>query len=190
MPETLTRPDIAALCARYRLSEEALALVQPEQDERAFVGALLAGEKFADAVRFMAATLPIRESVWWAWSCARRTLPPEPPAAVLAAMDATERWIAQPTEENRRPTLAASEAADLGTPAGAAAFAAFFSGGSISPPEAPHVPAPAGAAARAVAGSVILSAVSPPPELAPDRFRQFVAQAMEVAVRIRLWPPA
>ncbi|HEX9108933.1 MAG TPA: hypothetical protein VF832_16920 [Longimicrobiales bacterium] len=190
MPETLTRPDIAALCLRFGLEEDARALLRPEHDERAFVEALLTGEQFADAVRFMAGTLPVREAIWWAWSCARRTLAPGPPPPVLAALELTERWIAQPNEENRRPTLAAAEAADLGTAAGAAAFAAFFSGGSISPPSAPPVPAPAGAAARAVAGSVTLSAVSPPPELAPDRFRQFVAQAMEVAVRIRLWPRA
>ena len=190
MLETRIRPDLAVLCTRFGLGDEARALVRPEHDERTFVTALLAAEQFADAVRFIAATLPVRESIWWAWSCARRTLPPEPPPAVLAALDATERWIAQPTELNRRPTLAVSEAADMGTPAGAAAFAVFFSGGSIAPPQAPPVAPPANAAARAVAGSVILACVSDPPELAPERFRQFVSQAMDVAVRIQLWPPA
>ncbi len=190
MPPTMTRTDLAALCARLELEDESAALLRPEQDERAFVRALLDGDRLADAVRVMAALLPVRESIWWAWSCARRTLPPDPPATVQAALDVTERWIAQPTEENRRPAYAAAEGAGMGTPAGAAALAAFLSGGSVAPPTAPVVPPPADASARAVAGSVMLAAASAPADKAPERFRLFVSQAMEVMARIQLWPPA
>ena len=51
------------------------------------------------------------------------------------SLDATEKWIAQPTEENRRAAMSAAEAADVGTAAGCAGVAAFFSGGSLAPPE-------------------------------------------------------
>jgi hypothetical protein len=190
MIQLRTGPELAAICARLELSEEAAALLRPEHDERGFVRALLDAEQFADAVRFMSFALPTREAIWWAWTCARRTLQPEPPAGVTAALGITERWIAQPAEGNRRPALAIAETAGAATPAGAAALAVFFSGGSIAPPDVPPVPPPAGGAAQAIAGSVTLSAVSPPPEKAPERFRQFVEQAMEVAVRIQLWPPA
>lgn len=183
-------PDLAAVCAGIELTPEATALLRPEHDERGFVRALLDAQQFPDAVRYMSFALPTREAIWWAWSCARRTLPPEPPAPVVEALAATERWIAQPSEENRRPLLALAEAASPGTPAGAASLAVYFSGGSITPPNVPPVPPPVGAAAQAITGSVTLAAVSPPPDKAPERFRQFVEQAMEVAVRIQLWPAA
>ncbi len=188
MMQLRSGPELATVCARIEMTEEAVALVGPQQDERAFLRALLDRELYPDAVRYMAFVLPTREAIWWAWSCARRTLPPEPAPVVVEALSVTERWIAQPSEAARRPLLALAEAAGPATPAGAAALAVYFSGGSITPPDVPPVPPPAGAAARAIAGSVTLAAVSPPPEKAPERFRQFVEQAMEVAVRIQLWP--
>ncbi len=190
MTQLRSGPALTAVCAGIELPAEATALLRPEHDERAFVRALLDAEQQPAAVRYMSFALPTREAIWWAWSCARRTLAPDAPAPVIDALAATERWIAQPSEDNRRPLLALADAAGAGTPAGAAALAVFFSGGSITPPNVQPVPPPVGAAAQAIAGSVTLAAVSPPPDKAPERFRQFVEQAMEVAVRIQLWPAA
>ncbi len=189
MPETKSQVSIPELCARYGLGESAARLARPEHDGPAFVQALMEAQEYPAALAFLAYSLPKREAIWWAWTCARRTLPPEPPPApaVQAALDGTERWIAQPSEVNRRPTLDLAEAADLGTPAGCAALAVFFSGGSLAPPNAPEVAPPEGAAARAIAGSITLAAVGPPPEKAPERFQQFIGQGLEVAKRIKLW---
>ncbi|HEX9108152.1 MAG TPA: hypothetical protein VF832_13005 [Longimicrobiales bacterium] len=190
MPQVNTAPGVAALCARYGLAPEVSACARPEHDPPAFVAALLEAEQYAGAVAFLAHALPRREAIWWAWTCARRTTPPERSPALQAALDATERWLAQPADSNRRPLLDIARAADLGTPAGCAALAGFFTGGSIAPPENPDVPPPEFATARAVAGSITLAAVSDPPQEAPARFRQFVAQGLEVARRIKLWSPA
>lgn len=187
MPEQRTRTSIPDLCARLGLGEQAATIAQVDQDGPAFVEALVHAEEYPAALSFLAYLLPKREAIWWAWTCARRGLPPEPAPEVQAALDATERWIVQPSDANRRAAFELAESADLGTPAGCTALAVFFTGGSIAPVGSPDVPAPEGAAARAIAGSITLAAVAPPPEQAPERFQQYIRQGLEVAGRINLW---
>jgi len=127
--------------------------------------------------------------VWWGWVCARRSAGENPPPKIKAALDATEKWIAQPSEDNRRSAMAAAQKAELGTAAGCAGLAAFFSGGSLAPPDAPVVPPGEFLAAKAVSGAVIFAAVAKEPERAPERFRSFVAQGVEVTNRVKLWEP-
>ena len=144
---------------------------------------------YPDAVRFIAHALPKREAVWWGWVCARRSAGENPPPKIKAALDATEKWIAQPSDDNRRSAMAAAQKAELGTAAGCAGLAAFFSGGSLAPPDAPLVPPGEFLAAKAVSGAVIFAAVAKEPERAPERFRSFVAQGVEVTNRVKLWEP-
>jgi hypothetical protein len=181
----------AALCAAAEVSEDAAALLAEstaEPAQRVFVASLVERQLFADAVAFLAHALPRREAVWWAWVCARKASGPKPPPKIQAALDATERWIVQPTDENRRQAMLLGEAADFGTPAGAAALGAFFTSGSLAPPEAPPVPPGEFMTAKAVCGSVILAAVATEPEKAPGKFQEYVRLALEVADRTRLWP--
>ena len=117
-----------------------MALVRPDLHPLDFVGLLMEKALYPDAVRFIAHALPKREAVWWGWVCARRSAGENPPPKIKAALDATERWIAQPNDDNRRLAMAAAEKAELGTAAGCAGLAAFFSGGSLAPPEARRCP--------------------------------------------------
>ena len=178
----------AELSAVSDLGDEAKALLASDVPApRAFVALLLGRELHADAIRFIAHALPRREAVWWAWVCARKVAGAEPKPAVKAALDATERWIVQPTEEHRRQALHFGEAADFGTPAGCAALAAFMSSGSLAPPSAPPVPPDEFMTAKAVAGSVTLSAVTVEPERAAEKFVEFANVGLEVADRTKLW---
>ncbi len=169
------------------LSDKAAALMRPDYHPREYIALLSSKQLFPDAVRFLAHALPKREGVWWGWVCARRSAGANPPPKIKAALDATEQWIAQPSEENRRAAHEAGKAADLGTPAGCAALAAFFSGGSLAPPHAPPVPPGEHLTAKAVAGAVIFAAVITEPEKAPEKFKNFIAQGTEVTVKIKLW---
>jgi len=178
-----------AISTVAELGEEAMAEVRPELHPLDFVALLMEKAFFPDAVRFIAHALPRREAVWWGWVCARRSAGENPPPKIKAALDATEKWIAQPNEDNRRLAMAAAEKAELGTAAGCAALAAFFSGGSLAPPEAPAVPPGEYLAAKAVAGAVIFAACAKQPELAPEKFRSFVAQGVEVTNRVKVWEP-
>lgn len=182
-----------ALCEAAEVSEDATKLLTAttaEPTQRVFVATLVERELFADAIAILAHALPRREAVWWAWVCARKVSGPTPPSKIQAALDATERWIVQPSEENRRQAMQFGEAADFGTPAGAAALSAFFSGGSLSPIDAPPVPPTEFLTAKAVAGSVTMAAVIAEPEKAKEKFTEFVRLALEVADRTKLWPLA
>ena len=148
---------------------------------------LMANGHLQDAVRFLAHALPKREAVWWAWVSARRTAGAEPAPKIKASLEATEKWIAQPSEENRRAAMSAAEAADVGTAAGCAGMAAFFSGGSLAPPEVAPVPPGPYLTAKAVSGAVILAALAGEPEKAPEQVRAILDQGLNVATRTKLW---
>jgi hypothetical protein len=178
---------ILTLCAAAELGEDAQALARPDLHPRQFVALLLEKSLFPDAVRFLAHALPKREATWWAWVCARRSAGDAPQPAVKAALDATEKWIAQPTDDLRRAAMDAARKAGLDSAAGCAALAAFFSGGSLAPPNAPPVPPGEFLTAKAVAGAIIIAAVAREPEKAPEKFRAFIAQGLEVTQRIKLW---
>lgn len=183
--QTLTKTQAVASVAE--LSEGAIALLSGEMQPSDYVSLLLEKKLYPDAVRFVAHALPKREAVWWAWVCARRVAGSSPPPKIKAALEATEKWIAQPSEENRRAAHAAAQAAEFSTPAGCAGLAAFFSGGSLAPPHAPPVPPGEHLTAKAVSGAVIFAAISPEPEKAPEKFQNYVTQGLEVAKKIKLW---
>ena len=171
------------------LGEEAMALVRPEMHPLDFVALLMEKALYPDAVRFIAHALPKREAVWWGWVCARRAAGDNPQPKIKASLEATEKWIAQPSEDNRRSAMAAAQKAELGTAAGCAGLAAFFSGGSLAPPEAPVVPPGEFLSAKAVSGAVIFAAVAKEPERAPEKFKSFVAQGVEVTNRVKIFGP-
>jgi hypothetical protein len=180
----------AELAAAAELGDDVTALLRSDDlrgGPREFLSVLIAKEQFAEATRFLAHALPRRECVWWAWVCARKVTAADAPPQVRAALDAAERWIVQPTEEHRRAAMERARAAQLGTPAGCAALSAFFTGGSLGPPEAPVIPPGEFMTAKAAAGAVMLAALVPDPPKAPERFREFLALGLEVAERTKLW---
>ena len=84
-------------------------------------------------------------------------------------------------------SVRAAEAAELKTAAGCAGLAAFFSGGSMAPSNAAPVPPGEYLTAKAVSGAVICAAVAVEPEKAPEKFRTFLDQGLDVVNRIKLW---
>jgi hypothetical protein len=83
--------------------------------------------------------------------------------------------------------MPAAEAAGVGTPAGCAGIAAFFSGGSMGPPGTPVVPPGPLLTAKSVAASIILAAVTTEPDKADEKFTAFLDQGIDVVNRIKLW---
>src|SRR5665213_10546 len=81
------------LCAVSDLGDDARALLEAGAPApRAFIALLCEREMHADAIRFLAHALPCRESVWWAWVCARKAAGEAPEPAIKGALDAAERW--------------------------------------------------------------------------------------------------
>jgi len=180
-------PRVVAIGSVAELGEEAMALLRPSLHPLEYVSLLMEKRLYPDAARFLAHALPKREAVWWAWVSARRAAGTDPPPKIKASLQATEKWIADPNEEHRRAAMAAAQAADLGTAAGCAGLAAFFSGGSLGPPEAPPVPPGEFLTAKAVTGAIVFSSLATEPQKGPEKFQAAIAQGVDITKRIKLW---
>lgn len=149
---------------------------------------LRAGDQVVEAIQFLAHALPKREAIWWAWSCARHAAGDDPPEAIRASLEATGLWIREPTDEHRRSAYELAQKADLGTAAGCTGAAAFFSGGSMGPPDQPAMPPEEFMSAKAISGAVTLAALGKP-ENAMKQMEEYLDRGLEVAARVHLWQP-
>lgn len=171
----------AEICALFPLSPEGRAVLHPALSPAEFLDRLCAGGLAIDAIRFLAHALPRREAVWWACLSARSVVDGAAPAETHA-VETAEAWVYHPDEEHRRAAAAAADAVgNSESPARWAATAAAWSGGSLAPPEAPVVPPAETLTAQAAAGAVLLASVKPEPGRAPERHRQAIAQAVDIA---------
>jgi len=172
------------------LSEEAERLIRNEITPKAYVELLSERNLLQDAVRFLSAALGKREAVWWACFCARVVTDLKLHGVQADAIVAAERWVVAGTEENRRATMAAAEAAKIGNAASLAAMAAFFSEGSLAPPDVNPVPPAEDLTAKMAANAVWIGAVSSEPQKAPEKIRRFLTMGIEIAEGRNLWPIA
>ncbi len=157
---------------------------------RQFLDQLVKEHLHEDAVQFLAHALPKREAVWWACLCVGQVLGPEPSPDAVAALDAAKAWAIDPSDEKRRATFPAAEAADIGTPAGCTAAAAYFSGGSLAPANLPAVAPAAHITADLVASALTLAAVIKEPEKAAEKSAASLQTGLEVASGRQVWPEA
>ncbi len=135
-----------------------------------------------EATRLVAHALPAREAVWWACACSRHTSPSGAnPATETTIRDAAEEWVRRQTDEHRRTAMKAAETAGFGSPEAWAAVAAFWSGDSMAPPEAPKVPPQPHFTGLAVAGAVALAAVRGQASRREARLRGFLVSAKDIA---------
>ena len=179
---TVTARTAAEICRCFELSDGAKGLLTDTVSPGEYLDQLVGAGHFVDAVRLLAHALGRREGVWWACLCSRAALQDGGPPAAAQALRAAEAWVYQPSEENRRAADAGAAAEGRQHPASWAAMAAFWSGGSIAPPANPQpVPPDPFFTARAVAGAVVLAAIRHEPQHAPERYRRFLAQAVEIA---------
>lgn len=171
--------ELAQLCEFQDGAERHL---KEGQTSRQFLDVLVRHELFADALRYLAHALPKTKAIQWACHCIRAAAEEcELIATSTAALAAAETWLAEPTEENRRAAMTAAQADEFSSAAAWAAMGAFWSGGSMAPPEAPLVPPRADLTAKAVSGAVQLAAVCSQPERAPEKHRRFFELGLRLA---------
>ena len=176
-------PQVAAesLCQDIDLGDEAKALLKPELTPSQYIELLISNQHFVDAVRFLARALPKREATWWACLAVRRTLGEDAKAELVKALETAEHWVYKPLEENRRLCQAAAETAGFRHPASWAAMAAFWSSGSMAPPDVPAGPPAENFTGKAASGAVMLSAVLTEPEKAMEKYRLFLELGVDIA---------
>lgn len=177
----ITVPAAAAVCANFELEPESLPLLEEAPNSEQFLRLLIEQEHYIDAVGFLAHGLPKREAVWWACVCARSTLDAEPAAEELKILSLAEAWVYDPSEANRRAAMAAAEASEFKTPASWAAAAAFWSGGSMAPPDLPAVPPADNLTGKAVIGAVMMAVARGEPDKMEERYRQMLTRGLDIA---------
>ena len=100
---------------------------------------LMASPTPTNSIAFIAYLLPRREAVWWAIQCVRAMLGA---SAKDKSMGAADAWAREPDDDNRRAALAAYVGRDPKAPTTWVAFAAGWSGGSITAADQDPMPAP------------------------------------------------
>jgi hypothetical protein len=169
-----------ALFETFPQSITKLAVAPTDESPVIFLKSLLAREKFEDAVTFCAYLLPRREAVWWGCKSMRAFLGDvqrDRPVGLAAA----EAWVQEPDDQHREAALAFGVQGDVNNPMTWLAFAAGWSGGSLSSNPKMPVPAPHYLTARAVRLAVLLSARSVQLPVRSAHLRSLIADGIQLA---------
>jgi hypothetical protein len=183
----LAAKTAAEVCPRVELEEAARKVLRSDLSPGQYLAVLMEQHLYTDAIRFLAHALPKREAVWWACVCLRSLQSSASPPAAAAALQAAEKWVADPSDANRRVAMSAASAAGLSEPAGCIAAACFWSGGSIAPPDLPAVAPAEHLTAHTVAAALMLAAVRTEPAQAAEKFRQILQSGRDVANGLSRW---
>ncbi len=175
---------------QLELSEVAQNLLAQAVSPSAYIRALRDQGLCGDAIRALPHLLPARTAIWWGslcvWDAQRDSTDPRR----HLAMEAVVQWTQLPSETNRRTCEHFGRLLGLGVSTGALAMAVFWSGGSMSAPDLPHVDPPPALAAQVIGGTVQLAAVERDAVHYLDRYRQFLALGLEIASGRNLWTPS
>jgi hypothetical protein len=177
----ITAPAVEPLVEMAQLSDAARALLKPGMPVRSYLAALIEADLVTDALRLLAYALPKREAVWWACLCARQAQPEPPNPLDMEIIKASEAWGYRPHDQTRRAAMDLAMKTSFDRAAHWPAAAAFWSGGSIAPPDAPPVEPGESLTGNAVVGAVLLAVVQPDAKAAEQKRRRFLSQALDIA---------
>jgi hypothetical protein len=171
--ETVGPVTAAEWCEWLGLSKAASSLAQQITCPRELLDRLVADALFADAICLLSALLPRAAAVAWAADSVR-PYTSDNNLSDQQALQAAEQWSQDPQEPNRRAAETAATATNFEGAASWVALAAFWSGGSIAPPDQPVVEPLPTLTAKAVTGALLLAATNGPPSEANPRFQRFL----------------
>jgi hypothetical protein len=171
----------AVLCKELDISDDGKEWLQEDDTPEGYFNKLLAAELFVDGLRFLARWLPKPVAVRWACDCVREQLGDAMTPAEARAVEAAEQWVDDGSEENRRAAQAAAQETEFGGPASWTALAAFWSGGSLAPPDLPEAPASDELTSKAVVGGLMIAAgLGEAPDV-DQRHRDFLERGKTLA---------
>jgi hypothetical protein len=152
----------ADVCKECELEPATKPLLESAQTPAEFLQALEKKPFAGEALKFLAHALPEREAVWWLCQSAR-LVEGSLNTAELQALAAAEKWVRDPSANNKLAAQKAAGNTDKTGPGGWAAQAAAWSQHSNGPtPPAGKSSAPpdptAGLTAPAVSGGILLAA--------------------------------
>jgi len=156
------------------------------QDARHFAELLLENHLWMDAIAYLSFAISPRESIWWAWFCARKAALPQSDPVDLKALSIAEAWIAQPNEDNRQAARLQSEhmPASVAQSVLQAIYATGDIENEITGEKSPGSPLLPHKYVQVTVISAVYAINVDNPELAAT---EFLRQALDVANRIQLW---
>lgn len=150
-------PSLGGLYEAFPSAVGDIGLSARDADCIGLLGTLARDEAWMAGLSLGAYVLSRRDAVGWGCACIRDLVGDgddhDPADRALAAAEA---WAARPDDTLRRTALDLGLSGDAGRPETWMALAAGWSGGSIGPPEFPHLRAPPEQTARAVRTGLFL----------------------------------
>lgn len=131
------------------------------------------------AICLAANALPPREAVWWACMCVRHTTTAGSSSADVAAREAAESWVRDPSERVRALAYRSARRARFQSAEAMACMGAFWSGQAdiMNTPDN----AARGQIGQSVENAVRMSAVRGSMQERPARLRAFLQSARDIA---------
>jgi hypothetical protein len=159
----------------YPAAHQAVTMAPSTEPPLAFLGRLIRGPAPMEAAGFCAFLLPRRETVWWALQAVRSM---QAPGTQDPGLDAAEAWVREPGDKTRFAALRLAQAGDSARPGTFVAWAAGYSGGSMS--ENHPIPTPPDLTAK-MARIAVLNAIN----RLPAREREGALRAcVEACIRL------
>ena len=179
--DKLSVTALALVLKRAALPKAALECAAGRTNVGEVVAALAQAGFGIEATRVLAHALPKREAVWWACMCAAHTAPTALPEADRKVRELAESWVRQQSMDFARAAMDEAKLAGFQSPEAWAGVAAFWSGDSLAPADAPIVPPPPHLTGLAVAGAVALASVRTDAARQPQRLAMFLQSAQDIA---------
>jgi hypothetical protein len=151
-----------------------------EEPPLTFLKSLKDSDTPEDAVAFCAYLLPRREAVWWACQSVK-ALHTSRTSAENEALAAAEEWVREPEEERRQAALRLGYMSERSAPTTWLAFAAAWSGGSMTMGDDPPVPAAPNLTAKAVRAAVLTALARVPVKQRREKLDGCLAEGTRLA---------
>lgn len=173
--EPAVEPMTAAkICSLLDLSEESEQLLLPEHTPDTFIDTLIEQKQYADAISVLAFYLPKHQAVEWAHRCVQELLGDELSPNEQAVMKVSQDWLDEPTEVHRRAAMAAAEKNEFQNIPCWVALAAFWSDGSLAPPDLPEVKPDERLTSQGVSAAMVMTATHSDPTKSEERYQQIL----------------
>ncbi len=168
------------ILGRYQQERSFREQVSPELTPVELINQLYQQKQWQNLVSFLCYALRPTEAIWWGYLCID-TLDSPLTDVQSQTVTVVEHWLHAPDETHRRAAEIVIKQVGLDNPAGWLAQAVFWSGGSITPLDAPENPAPPFLFCPAIAGAISLAAVLPDGAKGEKRYRQFIQMGIDIA---------
>jgi hypothetical protein len=172
------------------LTPEGEALLLPGMTVKEYFRLLMAGNEVLDANRVLAHAMPKRHALWWGLLSVWDSLQPKAPENIAEVLGAVARFVAEPSEQQRRTVEELSGLVRADSSSYCLAMGAFLSSGSMSLPHLPTVLPKPFLTGRLVGVAVYLASVAHWPHKYKERLHHYIALGLDVVRNPDPWSQA